>query len=401
MAFNYTARKIREKIVVGLLGISGAVTSVTVLLIIIFLFREGLGILGHSPVEEGYILVVHPQNPVISLEDNQIKNIFDKKTRTWEEAGIRMPDSIKIKRLSDFKESELGPNLSLFGNKINAWLDANPGGIAAFPASLSPRDLHGRVIKIENISAASFIAGKEWLPTATPVAQMGILPLILGTLWVSAGAIVLAVPLALATAIFMAEIATPAMRKFMKPVVELLAGIPSVVYGFFGLTIIVPGIQSVFGVQEGLTALAGSLILAIMALPTIITIAEDAIRTCPRSLKESSLALGATRWQTVYRIVLPYASSGITAGIVLGIGRAVGETMAVLMVTGNAAIIPSGYLHSVRTIPATIAAELGEAPYGGIHFKALFALGCILFIITFSINLGFQFIARKRKARAR
>jgi len=195
----------------------------------------------------------------------------------------------------------------------------------------------------------------------------------------------------------MAEIAKDRFRSFLKPVIELLAGIPSVVYGFFGLVVIVPLIQKVFNLPVGETGLAGAIILAIMALPTIITISEDAIRTTPRTMKEASLALGASHFQTIYKVILPYSISGITAAVILGIGRAIGETMAVLMVTGNAAVIPRTFFEPVRTIPATIAAELGEAPQGGMHFKALFALGCILFLITMIINFTFEYISSKRK----
>lgn len=183
----------------------------------------------------------------------------------------------------------------------------------------------------------------------------------------------------------------------MKPLIELLAGIPSVVYGFFGLVIIVPLIQKAFDLPVGETGLAGSIILGIMALPTIITISEDAMRNTPRAMKEASLALGASKWQTIYKVIIPYSISGITAGAILGIGRAIGETMAVLMVTGNAAVIPHSILEPVRTIPATIAAELGEAPAGGLHYKALFALGCILFLITLFINLTVEFITSRKK----
>jgi phosphate transport system permease protein len=222
--------------------------------------------------------------------------------------------------------------------------------------------------------------------------------LILGTLWVTLGAILIALPIGLVTAIYIAEVAHPRIRSFFKPLIELLAGIPSVVYGFFGLVIIVPLIQQAFNLAVGETALAGSIVLAIMALPVIITISEDAIRTTPVSLKEASLALGASHWQTITRVILPYSRSGIIAAFILGIGRAIGETMAVLMVTGNAAMIPTTFLQPVRTIPATIAAELGEAPYGGTHFKALFALGIILFIITFIFNTMVEFI-RPQKSK--
>ena len=219
-----------------------------------------------------------------------------------------------------------------------------------------------------------------------------------GTFLVSIGAILLALPFGIAAAIYLAEIAQPRIRNFLKPTIELLAGIPSVVYGFFGLVVIVPFIQKLFNLPVGESALAGSIILGIMALPTIITISEDAIRNTPRAMKEASLALGANHWQTIMRVIIPYSISGITAATILGIGRAIGETMAVLMVTGNAAVMPTSFLQPVRTIPATIAAELGEAPFGGLHFKALFFLGCILFFITLLINFIVELIAPKKRA---
>ena len=248
----------------------------------------------------------------------------------------------------------------------------------------------------ETIRPGDFFGGKEWYPTATPAAQYGLLPLILGTLWVSLGAILLSLPFGIAVSVYLAEIATMRVRNFLKPVIELLAGIPSVVYGFFGLVVIVPFLQQTFQLPVGETALAGSVVLAIMALPTIITVAEDAMRNVPRAMKEASLALGATHWQTIYRVIIPYAKSGITSAAVLGIGRAIGETMAVLMVTGNAAVIPHTLLEPVRTIPATIAAELGEASAGSPHYQALFALGSILFLITMIISISIEFIGKKK-----
>lgn len=186
-------------------------------------------------------------------------------------------------------------------------------------------------------------------------------------------------------------------RNLLKPIIELLAGIPSVVYGFFGLVVIVPLIQKTLDLPVGETAFAGSVVLAIMALPTIITVAEDAMRTTPRAMKEASLALGATQWQTIYKVIIPYSISGITSAVVLGIGRAIGETMAVLMVTGNAAVIPTSFFEPVRTIPATIAAELGEAPAGGAHYQALFMLGAVLFLITLGLSIAVEYISSKRK----
>jgi phosphate transport system permease protein len=185
------------------------------------------------------------------------------------------------------------------------------------------------------------------------------------------------------------------VRDVLKPAIELLAGIPSVVYGFFGLVVLVPIVQKTFGLSVGETAFTGSIILAIMALPTIISVSEDAIRSTPRSMREASLALGATHWQTIYNVVIPYASSGISAAVVLGIGRAIGETMVALMVTGNAARIPELF-GPVRTIPATIAAELGEAPFGGVHYQALFVLGCVLFLVTLIISITAELISKRQ-----
>lgn len=226
--------------------------------------------------------------------------------------------------------------------------------------------------------------------------MFGVVPLVAGTLLVSFIAILIALPLGLGVAIYLSELASDKVRKIMKPTIELLAGIPSVVYGFFGLVVLVPIVQNAFDLPVGETAFTGSLVLAIMALPTIITVAEDSMRSTPRAMREASLALGATHWQTIYKVIIPYSASGISAAVVLGIGRAIGETMAVLMVTGNAALIPSSLFDPVRTIPATIAAELGEAPVGGTHYQALFLLGCILFVITLIISLIVELISKKQ-----
>ena len=269
--------------------------------------------------------------------------------------------------------------------------------IAFIPSQFVKEGSNLHLIKDNNISFKDVIAGAEWFPTATPAPQFGFLPLITGTLWVSLFAILIALPFGLSVSIYLSEVANTKTRNILKPVIELLSGIPSVVYGFFGLIVIVPFIQKTFDLPVGETGLAGSIVLAIMALPTIITVTEDAMRNCPRSMREASLALGASQWQTIYKVVIPYSISGITSGVVLGIGRAIGETMAVLMVTGNAAVIPTTILEPLRTIPATIAAELGEAPAGGAHYQVLFLLGVVLFIITLIINLSVEAISAQKK----
>ncbi len=393
-----------EKIIEGTLFLSSTITTLAIVLIIIFLFREGLGTFNQSPIEEGFSLVVNKKNPINNLSAQQIKNIFDQNITNWKTVGGNN-DSIILFNLDNISEfysdSAIGENFEFLPQCISDYTEKNSGVIAFVSTRYTGKGFTGKIIATPKVTITQFISQKEWFPTAQPVAQLGVLALVLGTLWVSFGAIIIALPLGLSTSIYMAEIASPKIRNFLKPLVELLAGIPSVVYGFFGLVIIVPGIQKLFDLPVGETALAGSIVLGIMALPTIITISEDALRTTPKAMKEASLALGANKWQTIYRVIIPYSSSGITAAAILGIGRAIGETMAVLMVTGNAAVIPHSFLEPVRTIPATIAAELGEAPQGGLHYKALFALGCILFIITMAINLIVGYVSSKKKYNAR
>ncbi|CAN5856116.1 phosphate ABC transporter permease subunit PstC [soil metagenome] len=392
-------RKFTEKLIEGLLLISGGLTSLIVVLIVLFLFREGLGVFGSPSMENSAVLAVNKSNPVKSLTAAQVKNIFDQKITHWNEVG-GTKDTIILFYIDDisvyYSDEQIG-SLDSVPARVSDLIDSIPNMLAFFPRKQLAENFKGRLLPTEQITPGNFLGGKEWLPTAEPAAQLGVLPLILGTLLVSLVAILIALPLGLATAIYMGEIANEKVRRVMKPIIELLAGIPSVVYGFFGLVVIVPLIKETFGLDVGETALSGSIILAIMALPTIITISEDAMRNTPRAMKEASLALGATQWQTIYKVVIPYSASGITAAAILGIGRAVGETMAVLMVTGNASVIPHSILEPVRTIPATIAAELGEAPQGGLHYKALFALGCILFIITLLINLSVESISKRKK----
>lgn len=247
----------------------------------------------------------------------------------------------------------------------------------------------------------SFLSGEYWRPTsANPL--FGTLPLIVGTLLVTLGAMVFAVPLSIGSALFISEIASPRIRAIIKPVIELLAGIPSVVYGFFGLIILVDWIYKGYGVPTGETWLAGSIILGIMAIPTITSVAEDAINAVPRHYKEGSLAMGATRWQTIRNVVLPSALSGITAAIILGIGRAVGETMAVMMICGNSAVIPTPFWNvfsPIRTLTSNLGIEIGEVPFGSGHYHALFGVAVLLLIITLFINISAVYILGKIKEK--
>jgi phosphate transport system permease protein len=240
------------------------------------------------------------------------------------------------------------------------------------------------------VSLPDFLLGLSWEPTAA-VPLYGILPLIVGTILVTIGAMVFAVPLSIGCAIFISELATPQMKAILKPAIELLAGIPSVVYGFFGLVVLTNFIRITFNLPSGLTWFAASILLGIMALPTIVSVSEDAISSVPCEFREGSLAIGATRWQTINRVIVPAALSGIAAAIILGIGRAIGETLAVLMVAGNTAIIPNpiwDIFSSVETLTGALGIETGEVAFNSNHYHALFAIAVVLLFITLIINLS-------------
>ena len=396
-------RRILDDITEKLLTISGAVTGIAILFITFFLFTEGAALFQSPQVEHGYALYVNSSNPVNTLQPEENKAIFDGEITNWNELGGK-DGEIKIFRIDDafqiYPESELGENYELLPAKLGEIISKEENILAFLPTQYAPQGAAVKALTAKNIQPKDYFLGKEWLPTATPVPLFGVLPLVLGTLLVSIVALLIALPLGLGVAIYLSELASDRQRRLLKPVIELLAGIPSVVYGFFGLVVLVPIVQKALNLPVGETAFTGSLLLAIMALPTIISVAEDALRNTPRAMREASLALGATQWQTIYRVVIPYAKSGISAAVVLGIGRAIGETMAVMMVTGNAAVMPHSLMESVRTIPATIAAELGEAPAGGAHYQALFLLGCILFVFTMIISISAEIISKKKNYKA-
>jgi len=250
---------------------------------------------------------------------------------------------------------------------------------------------------------ASNLFGTRWYPT---FGLFGTVPLLLGSILVTVLAVLIALPLGVATAVFVREVAPRWAREILKPMIEVLAGIPSVVLGFFGMTLIAPFIREAFGAPTGLTAFTGALLLAYMSLPTVISVAEDALDAVPRSYRDASLAMGATHWQTIWRVVVPAARSGVLMAVMLGMGRAIGETMAVMMVTGNAARLPLGLralFRPVRTMTATIAAEMGEVARGSVHFHVLFAIGIVLFLLTFLINLAAArtIFARRRRGGLR
>jgi phosphate transport system permease protein len=247
-----------------------------------------------------------------------------------------------------------------------------------------------------NVSVRDFLFGMYWYPTSEPP-EFGIWPLIVGSLVVTFFATLIAVPLGILSAIYISEIAPAAVKEIFKPVIELLAGLPSVVLGFFGMAVIAPWLQETFDLPTGLNVANASLVLAFMAVPTISSISEDALYSVPREFKEASYALGATKFETIVRVIVPAALSGISTAVILGMARAIGETMVVLMVAGGAAMIPESIFDSVRPMPASIAAEMGEAPFRSAHYHALFATGIVLFFLTLGFNLVADYVSNKFK----
>jgi phosphate transport system permease protein len=248
----------------------------------------------------------------------------------------------------------------------------------------------------KTVPVTKFLFGSEWYPTSEP-ADFGILPLIVASLSVTLVSSLMAIPLGVMTAIYLAEICSRRMRNILKPIVELLAALPSVVIGFFGMVIVAPFLQNFFDLNTGLNLFNASVMLAFMSIPTICTVSEDAIYSVPGELKEASLGLGATHWQTIAKVILPASLSGISTAVILGMSRAIGETMVVLMVAGGAALIPISIFDPVRPMPASIAAEMAEAPFQSDHYHALFATGMILFLFTLIFNMVAEHFAHKHK----
>ena len=246
------------------------------------------------------------------------------------------------------------------------------------------------------VSVKDFLFGKYWYPTSDPP-DFGIFPLIMASVAVTAVSGALAIPLGVMTAIYLAEIASFKVRELVKPTVELLAALPSVVIGFFGMVIVAPFLQEAFDIPTGLNLFNASLMLAFMSIPTICSLSEDAIYSVSMEIKEASLALGATHWQTIYRVIIPASLSGISTAIILGMSRAIGETMVVLMVAGGATLIPSSIFDPVRPMTASIAAEMAEAPFRGDHYYALFATGIVLFFVTLLFNMLADHVSHKYK----
>ena len=259
--------------------------------------------------------------------------------------------------------------------------------------------LYNGIKTFKDVSVFNFFFSTVWNPSAYQEPSYGILSMVVSTFMVILGAMVIAIPLGIGTAAYITEVANPRTQEILKPIIEILAAIPSVVIGFLGIIFVGPLIANIFNLTNGLNAVNGSILLAVMSLPTIIGISEDAIRAVPKEYKEASYALGANRWTTLIRVTIPAAISGIVASIMLGTGRAIGETMTVLMVTGNAPAIPHSFFDSIRTMTATIAIELGEVPYGTTHYYAIFAVGTVLFLMSLSVNIIAELVTAKYRTQ--
>jgi phosphate transport system permease protein len=256
------------------------------------------------------------------------------------------------------------------------------------------REGYSFVMREDGLSIGEFLTSDEWYPTSEYNKRYGVLALLAGTASVTFLAMLISVPVGLGTAIYVAEFSGPRTKEALKVLIELLAAIPSVVWGFIGLTIMNELIVDLFDAQVGLTVLNGGIILSLMCLPIIVSISEDALRAVPDSYREAALAMGATKWQFIRKVLLPASKNGLLAAALLGVGRAVGETMAVLMATGHSINMPDSLFDSVRTLTATIASELGETGRGTDHYQVLFVIGILLFSITFTINLVADLVVR-------
>ncbi|MBX3102915.1 MAG: phosphate ABC transporter permease subunit PstC [Bacteroidetes bacterium] len=386
----------------------GYASSVLVLIIVLFLFSEGMGLFSSPAIDRELVAAVHPDNPITEIDEETLHALLGEEITTWADFRSAKVELVNVnnleKKLKAYglqgrPEDVLGQNFERLPLLLDSMLTVHPGMLIILQPHFVPQ--RAKQVNVGHISLGRFLAGRTWDPTRSPSPLFGALPLLWGTILVTLGALFFALLLGPPVAMYMAELAPKPIYRWLKPTVELLAGIPSVVFGFIGLVVLVPNIQVVFGLDSGSTVLAGCMLLAVIALPTIISVSEDAIRAVPRTLKEASLGMGATHWQTMIRVIVPYSAPGILAAILLGVGRIVGETMAVLMVTGNTPqMVGFDFLASVRTMSAAIAAEMGEAPQGGLHYKSLFAVGCLLFLLTFIINLvGELLVAKKIKQR--
>ncbi|MCX8112671.1 MAG: phosphate ABC transporter permease subunit PstC [Bacteroidia bacterium] len=367
---------------------ASALTTFLVLFgLTVFLFREGLPALFRSPYAE-LRFAVHPDNPITHLKASQVRALV-RQEKGWKDyQGPEAPViAVHLANLDRYA------GISATPERVRAVIDSlaeMKGILLALPPSLLPPSVKSLSVEWEGWREIFF--STHWSPTYEPIPSVGFLPLLVGSLWVSLIGLLVVIPLGIAMAIYVVEFLPRTLYYPVKILWELLAGLPSVVVGFWGLVVVVPWVQKVFRLSAGETALTAGLLLGWMTLPLMASLVEEALRAIPRLLEESSYGLGATQWQTILRLKLPYILPSIATAVLLSAGRIIGETMVVLMVSGNSPMLPLTPLQAVRTLPATLAAELGEAPVGSYHYHVLFLLGTILFLLTLALNVAAYFI---------
>lgn len=374
---------------------AAALTTFLVLLgLTVFLFREGLPALYKEPYED-LRFAVHPSNPLNQLTASQVRALI-RREKSWKDFGGPDTALVSIYLANIDRYAHPGSTLEELRGILDS-LAGLRGVLFALPAGLLPANT--RSITVKWSGWREIFLSARWSPTYEPVPSVGFLPLLLGSLWVSVIGLLVVIPLGIAMAIYVVEFLPKALYYPIKILWELMAGLPSVVVGFWGLVVVVPWIQRTFSLSAGETALTAGLLLGWLTLPLMASLVEEALRAMPRLLEESSYGLGATQWQTILRLKLRYVMPSIATATLLSAGRIVGETMVVLMVSGNAPVLPFSPLQPVRVLPATLAAELGEAPVGSYHYHVLFLLGVILFLLTLGLNMAAYFI-RPQDAKA-
>ena len=412
-------RTLKENIIKYLFLILSITAIATLVGIAFFLFGEAVPTFTklHATSIHTFAPVVHRDNPMWkkSINRTKLRDVFAGKITDWNELG---GEEGKILVIS---YSETTPEGKRWLSELLGSVPLTPGAIKVENAREMKRAIIGnkenafgfldreeisRGVKefqlVKRVGFFEFLFRKSWYPPPNEPPSFQILPILLASIAVTLFSAIIAVPLGVGCAIYMSEIAHPKTSEILKPIIELFAALPSVVIGFFGMVVVAPLLQKYFDIPTGLNLTNASILLAFMAVPTIASVSEDALRAVPQSLKEASYALGATNWETTWRVVVPAALSGISSAVILGLARSIGETMVVLMVAGGAAMIPTGLFDPVRPMTAAIAAEMGEAPRGGMHYHALFAIGVTLFIMTFCFNLLADFVSKRyREAGAR
>lgn len=359
-----------------------------------FLFREGLPALYSEPYEE-VRFAVHPSNPLTRLSASEVRALM-RREKAWKDLGGPDTAAVPVHLANIDRYVPAGTTLQGLKSVLDS-LSGLRGVLFALPPEILPSATHPLTVEWSGWREIFF--SSRWSPTYEPVPSVGFLPLLMGSLWVSVIGLLVVVPLGIAMAIYVVEFLPGTLYYPVKILWELLAGLPSVVVGFWGLVVVVPWVQRTFELSAGETALTAGLLLGWMTLPLMASLVEEALRAMPRLLEESSYGLGATQWQTILRLKVRYVMPSIATATLLSAGRIVGETMVVLMVSGNAPVLPFSPLQPVRALPATLAAELGEAPVGSYHYHVLFLLGAILFLLTLGLNISAYFI-RPRDGKA-